>query len=272
MKRGVAEGKRESKDLRVAYPELFDDDAFRTEQMIRYRKTRLVELVKDGHIHPFDYFSEHHAVDNDTWTVIGLAIHDHQYDFVEFLLKYADPLDDDRFCRWNDELNFSETCLQRAMRRTHGMDDLRMQNMMFDHGADPLLAMAKFEDGYGIRTENLFLQTAYEHRYISVLNMVQRFRPRVAEVRTAMQLMHMGQFRGDGVLDDVTAQCQSYIDATIAKDAACTALVWTCEHGLAAEWRDLAWIFGERFALHTDLSGWGFDSDDDGHPNKLRKI
>jgi hypothetical protein len=277
MKRG-AEVKKESKDLRVAYPDLFDDAAFRTEQMIRYRKTRLVELVKDGHVHPFDYFDDHHAVDNDTWTVIGLAIHDHQCGFVEFLLRYADPLDNDRSCRWNDELNFRETCLERAIHRTPYMNspgELRIQNLLFDRGVDPFLPMKDIKNVGCFRLANLFLKTAYENRYNSVWNMVHRFRPGVDEVRMAIQLMNMGCMRNDRVLDDVNTHCQSYIDATIARDAACTALVWTCERGIGSEWRDFALIFGERFRLHTDLSGWGFDdgtNNDSGLPNKTRKL
>lgn len=259
MKRG------EGKDLLVAYPEMFHNNMPVHALMVVHGE-RLLQLVKDGYVHPFDYFGEPGFPDARVWTVIGVAIYTCSKDIVIKLLPFAGQLGD-RPCTWYGRGGpFSYTCLRIAFLKWSTRD----VGLLFDHGVDPFLQRDRRTTVNGFRLSNEFLQAAHDNRYESVVTMIDRFRPPIDQVDTAIRLMNLSRGMEDVNLDSALAKCQSYIDATIAKDTACTALVWTCERGLAAEWRDLAWIFGERFALHTDLSGWGFDND--GRPNKLRKI
>lgn len=257
----------EPKDLLVAYPDMFHNN-MPVDALMAIHGERLVQLVKDGYVHPFDYFGEPGIPAARVWTVIGVAIYTCSKDIVIKLLPFVGQLGD-RPCTWyGGRGSFSQTCLQIAFLKW----SVRELGLLFDHGVDPFSQRYRRTTVNGFRLSNEFLQAAHDNRYECVVAMIDHFRPPIDQVSVAIRLMNLGRDMEDVHLDRALAKCQAYIDATIAKDAACTALMWTCERGLAAEWRDLAWIFGERFALHTDLSGWGFDSDDDGRPNKLRKL
>ena len=257
--------REEAKDLLVAYPEMFDNN-MAVHELITVHGERLVQLVKDGYMHPFDFFGEPGVPHGRVWTVIGIAIYTCNKDIVIKLLPFAGQLCD-RPCMWYGGISYTKTCLQIAFLKWSDRD----VGLLFDHGVDPFRERDRRTTVNGFRLSNEFLQAAHDNRHESVVNMVDRFHPPIDTVRMAIRLMNLGRAINDVDLDIALAKCQAYIDATIAKDAACTALVWTCERGIGAEWRDLALIFGERFRLHTDLSRWGF-GDESGRPNKMRKI
>ena len=255
----------EAKDLLIAYPEMFHNH-MSVHELFDTHKERLTQLVTDGYVHPFDYFGHPNDPAGRVWTILGAAIYIQDYSMTRMLLPFAREIHDRPATWWQDGTR-PHTCLQIAY--WNDEDGIVLPNLLFDHGVDPFRERKLRRTVSSVTISNEFMQAARDSRFDSVLHMINRFHPDIDQVRGAIELMRFGFLAN--MPERVLEKCQSYIDATIAKDAACTALVWTCERGIGSEWRDMALIFGERFRLHTDLSGWGF-GDDDGRPNKLRKI
>lgn len=265
MKSGQEE---ERKDLLIAYPDMFYNIT-PVKQLLSSHRTRVMQLVKDGQVHPFDYFGDPCIPGGTVWTIIGAAIYTSDCDMVRVLLPFAGPLAD-RFCHWS--LGDHDTCLDVAVHYVPpSLEQRVIFELLFQHGADPFAVRDYGIVKAGVSVDTLFMKTACDGKHFTLLSLVDHFQPSIADVEKAISVMDIPRDEGSALtVTIILDELRLYISARHEKDRACQTIMWIGKE-LMGGWQDHRTLIAERFHAYTDLSTWGFANDEERSDRIRRK-